>query len=278
MLCGRAAKKTITCASVAIVCLGLCHIIFLAVPLVGPPGSLVEPQSQYQGKLLPHGHLSLLPLREEISTVDLIRKMVEGSSTFENIHSKKGMDYASRVRTKCRDRTCSEFLTTADERHYKYCVRKTWNTSVKKYSEPSQSSCVFINGSQQYPMGIASYPGSGNTWVRGLLQKVTGLCTGAIYCDVTLRQNGFPGESIRSGVTFLVKSHQIDPRWEGVEYDPQAPFTYFKHLKDVPTYSGGVFIIRNPFHAMVAEFKRLHWREVPSNHVATLGREHFGKY
>lgn len=29
-------------------------------------------------------------------------------------------------------------------------------------------------------VGLVSYPGSGNTWVRGLLQKVTGICTGTV--------------------------------------------------------------------------------------------------
>ena len=28
------------------------------------------------------------------------------------------------------------------------------------------------------PVGLVSFPGSGNTWVRGLLQKATGVCTG----------------------------------------------------------------------------------------------------
>ena len=28
------------------------------------------------------------------------------------------------------------------------------------------------------PVGLVSFPGSGNTWVRGLLQQATGICTG----------------------------------------------------------------------------------------------------
>ena len=215
---------------------------------------------------------------EHVLTNAVVEKTVENLHTFENIHSEKGMEYLSRVKIRCTDRTCSEFLTNADRPHFEYCIKKTWKTTVKKFSESLRSSCIFINGSQTYPMGLASYPGSGNTWVRGMLQKVTGFCTGAIYCDITLRQNGFPGESIRSGVTFLVKSHQTDPRWGGVEYSPQAPYTYFKQLKDVPVYSGGIFIMRNPFHAMVAEFQRKAWEKSLNHHVKTLGREHFGKY
>ena len=106
---------------------------------------------------------------------------------------------------------------------------------------------------------------------------MTGLCIGAIYCDVALRKNGYPGESIRSGVAFMVKTHQVDPRWEGVQYPLDAPFSYFKTLEHVPVYSGGVFIMRNPFHAMVAEFQRQAWENEMDHHIMTLGPEFFGK-
>ena len=206
-----------------------------------------------------------------------IRYLLSNTSDLNNIETEKGREILSRIKLNCRDTICSKFLTNSDEPHFKYCVRKTWNVSLERYGEPRQSLCVFMNGSNRYPMGLASYPGSGNTWVRGLFQKVTGLCTGGIYCDVALRQNGYPGESIRSGATFLVKSHLIDPRWEGVKYDSQSSFTYFKYREHVPVFSGGVFILRNPFHAMVAEFKREAWENSSTHHTSSLGKEHFGK-
>ena len=208
--------------------------------------------------------------------VTLTQRLKNSPGSFENSQTETGRDYLSRIKSNCSSRICTDFLTGKDHPHFKYCIRKTWNKRVKDYTEPQQSTCVFVNGSRRHPMGLASYPGSGNTWVRGLLQKVTGLCTGAIYCDITLRQRGFPGESIRSGVAFLVKSHQTDPRWQGVKYGPEAPFTYFKHLRDVPVFSGGVFILRNPFHAIVAEYKRQMWEDIPDNHIKTLGEDHFG--
>ena len=30
---------------------------------------------------------------------------------------------------------------------------------------------------------LASFPGSGNSWVRQLLESATGIYTGALYCD-----------------------------------------------------------------------------------------------
>jgi hypothetical protein len=173
-----------------------------------------------------------------------------------------------RLNSNCTDKVCSEFLNGPDMLRFKHCVSVTWKLSVEEYNEPNNSVCVFVKESHRYPLSLASYPGSGNTWVRGLLQKVTGLCTGAIYCDGELRQNGFPGENIRNGVT-LVKTHQSDPKWEWIEYSNKK--------MTASAYSGGVFILRNPFHAIVAEFQRKTHTNQPGSHVKTLGKDYFGE-
>lgn len=261
-----------------------------------PPINLISPSSVTHKNLNAHYPINkphlVGPLKAPIKSslegksfslprLSFITHLLSNTSDLNNLNSEKGKDILSRIKTDCSDRICSGFLTNADGPHFKYCMHKKWKKMLWKmtarYWESPLSVCVFINGSNRYPMALASYPGSGNTWVRGLLQKVTGLCIGGIYCDVTLRWNGYPGESLRSGVTFMVKTHQIDPRWEGVEYAPDAPFTYFKRLEDVPVFSGGVFIMRNPFHAMVAEFKRKAWEIEADHHVKTLGWERFGE-
>ena len=45
----------------------------------------------------------------------------------------------------------------------------------------SRATCHFMNGTNRYPVALASFPGSGNTWVRGLLEQATGICTGKLY-------------------------------------------------------------------------------------------------
>ena len=40
------------------------------------------------------------------------------------------------------------------------------------------TTCRFIDGDRRAPVALASFPGSGNTWVRVLLEKATGVCTG----------------------------------------------------------------------------------------------------
>ena len=55
--------------------------------------------------------------------------------------------------------------------------------------------------------GLLSIPGSGNTWLRYLIQSATGLITGSVYGDDSLYKNGFPGEIINDGTAIVVKSH-----------------------------------------------------------------------
>ncbi|CAB4061818.1 unnamed protein product [Lepeophtheirus salmonis] len=52
---------------------------------------------------------------------------------------------------------------------------------------------------------LASFPGSGNTWVRYLIQQLTGIFTGSIYIDYDLMKNGFPAENVKDGVVLLVR-------------------------------------------------------------------------
>ena len=44
-------------------------------------------------------------------------------------------------------------------------------------------------------VGLVSTPGSGNTWLRHLLEQATGIFTGSVYCDNSLKAV-FPGEYV----------------------------------------------------------------------------------
>ena len=56
---------------------------------------------------------------------------------------------------------------------------------------------------------LASKPGSGNTWVRHLLQLATGIQTGSIFNEQRLKRNGFPGEGIVNGSVIAIKTHNL---------------------------------------------------------------------
>lgn len=95
-------------------------------------------------------------------------------------------------------------------------------------------------------VALASFQGSGNTWVRHLLEQATGINTGSIYCDTTLKA-AFPGEYIVSGSVLVVKTHHADTTSLPVE--TRGPLKQQKFDKSV-------IIVRDPFDALVSEANR----------------------
>ncbi|XP_045468186.1 WSCD family member AAEL009094 isoform X2 [Harmonia axyridis] len=87
------------------------------------------------------------------------------------------------------------------------------------------------------PVALASFPGSGNTWVRYLLQQSTGILTGSIYRDYSLLKNGFPAENVVNGSVLLVKTHEFG-----------------QNAKKL--YSKAILLVRSPTAAIQAEFNR----------------------
>ncbi|KPJ12437.1 WSCD family member AGAP003962 [Papilio machaon] len=89
-----------------------------------------------------------------------------------------------------------------------------------------------------FAIALASYPGSGNTWLRYLLQQVTGIVTGSVSLDYSLRKKGFPAENISDGSVLVVKTHKYPP-------------------KNLNKFESAVLLIRNPRDAILAEFNRI---------------------
>ena len=75
----------------------------------------------------------------------------------------------------CNDELCTQFLEPADLSDFHNCPRHM----KKGYRN---GTCRFLNGSSRRVVALASFPGSGNTWVRGLLEKAAGICTGMDQC------------------------------------------------------------------------------------------------
>ena len=103
---------------------------------------------------------------------------------------------------KCDDLLCKKYLTQKEWPLYNLCVKET-NEHPKlacaegPLREENPTPCTFYNGTAKKGTSLlVSYQGSGNTWLRGLLQQVTGVCAGSYVCDVDLRRHGFPGEGI----------------------------------------------------------------------------------
>lgn len=48
----------------------------------------------------------------------------------------------------------------------------------------------FIRNGSRPTMALISYPGSGNTWIRGIIERLTGYFTGSVYADKNLYIKG----------------------------------------------------------------------------------------
>ena len=172
---------------------------------------------------------------------------------------------------------CSELLNSDDSARWNDCSESARIISAQRTGRnKTVNSCRFINAPNRDAVALVSFPGSGNTWVRGILEAVTGMCTGAVYCDFSLRVNGFAGEATRGGQALVVKTHSFSSEWK------RSSKT--KRLRTLEgSYGSAILIVRNPFDALVAEWNRKIANKfrtrtmVLDSHTKAFGQEWFGK-
>ena len=155
----------------------------------------------------------------------------------------------------CFGKFCVNAVESSDRQTMFDCVRKAleyvrgMGYSHRFALNKMQCSCELMNGAGRKRFGLVSLPGSGNTWVRGLLEKATGVCTGSMWCDRTLRSSHFCGEGMRGKSLLLVKNHDPSLHWSGENGGGE------QQNQKVP-YDAVIFLHRNPFDAIVAEWNR----------------------
>ena len=91
-------------------------------------------------------------------------------------------------------------------------------------------------------VALASFPGSGNSWVRYLMEQSTGYHTGSVYIDHNLRSHGFL-EYIFNSSLIAIKTHET--------YG-----TINKYFTKSIDYKKCILIVRNPRDTLVAEINR----------------------
>ena len=102
---------------------------------------------------------------------------------------------------------------------------------------------------------LASVPGSGNSWVRQLLESATGIYTGAMYCDSSYVNAGMIGEGVDTNNVIAIKAH----------YAPSF-------VKKLLNNDKAIYIVRSPFGAILSENNRNVART--SKKYTTLGDSH----
>ncbi len=143
----------------------------------------------------------------------------------------------------------AEKLDNVSAKKYHECVATKTALSLSKERKQSQEACYneisFLNRTSPI-VALVSFPGSGSSWVRHLLEQATGVYTGSIYCDTSLKPY-FPGEYVVSGNVLVVKTHYSDT--------PKLPKRIQKHTGK-KTFDMAILLVRNPYDALVSEANR----------------------
>ena len=106
---------------------------------------------------------------------------------------------------------------------------------------PSHQHCKNMSFKNSGPLvTLSSFPGSGNSWVRQLLESATGIYTGALWCDEAYVNCGMIGEFVQSNNVIAVKAHH---------YIPSV-------IKKKLNNDKSIYIVRSPFGAILAEHTR----------------------
>ena len=164
----------------------------------------------------------------------------------------------------CVQMNCREHLSAGELGGLRSCelrVRK-----VEHMMGPiSNNDCKFLPMAGRVPVALLSARGSGNTWTRGLLERASGICTGFIFCDAVLRAHGYVGESVKSGKVLVVKTHSPNPKWVGGNNS--------NTIRADALYGSAIFILRNPFRSVIAEWNRRSAQEILGKDNSTIFQE-----
>ena len=132
----------------------------------------------------------------------------------------------------------------------------------------SYSECEFKFGNRTFlhskaprlPPVLYTFPGSGNTWVRLLIEFSTGILTGSVYDDKRLVKALF-GEGNCSWYVSVIKAHPRNHRFEQLldinASSPikSSPSKYHCILQNVTRFERAILLIRNPYDAIWADYQ-----------------------
>ena len=186
-------------------------------------------------------------------------------------HIKGDVDSRQKDTLSCKLPNCIDALDASEQNQVRNCERTAIRYVGHELEAPK---CRFLKSqTRREPVALNSQEGSGNTWLRGLLERATGICTGFYTCDPETRARGFLGEGIKSGHVLVVKTHVHIPQWIGGKRDQNLAYD--------STYGSAVYLIRNPANGVIAEWNRLSTiksRSSKDTHINVVSKEAFGKY
>jgi len=135
--------------------------------------------------------------------------------------------------------------------------------------EATYSSISFLqNHLQRTPPLLYSFPGSGNTWVRLLLDFSTGVYSGSVYSDSALF-DVLPGEAVCNKRVSVIKAHPHIQTYKILNAGNLLPGKCTEG--GVQRFDRAIFLLRDPFYAIWSEFQRRR----SGSHVGGIPRTRF---
>jgi hypothetical protein len=123
---------------------------------------------------------------------------------------------------------------------------------------------------ERLPAMLYTFPGSGNTWCRLLIEYATGVYTGCVYDDAALLKE-LPGEFTCNWSVSAVKVHPTSHSFKDLYKGPLLSDRQKCQVGGVSHFDKAILLVRNPFDSFWAE----HQRRVTEDHVASLKRAGF---
>ncbi|KAK4312022.1 hypothetical protein Pmani_016515 [Petrolisthes manimaculis] len=117
------------------------------------------------------------------------------------------------------------------------------------------------------PVRLVSFPCSGNTWFRYLVESATGIFTGSVYNDKYLYKRGYRGELEvpDNGKTLLQKTHAFT-------YTIKEYLSNFKkRYSNNELFHPAILLIRNPARGIISFYKFT----VSESHTGQIDEKHF---
>ena len=150
-----------------------------------------------------------------------------------------------------------------------------WEISIDSKGCPGQTPIQLFPFGRSFRRNViqlASFPGSGNTWMRHLLEKGSGIVTGNIYSPDPAYLNIFPGESIRDGRRVIaIKTHYPCLNCFSLNHT-YGTFRDIRLTGMIFQYSATIQIIRNPFESIISFFNYVF---TDGNHTGIASQEQF---
>lgn len=143
------------------------------------------------------------------------------------------------------------------------------------FSPLSRSECMNKYGNRRYyketeqrlPPMLYTFPGSGNTWCRLLIEYSSGIYSGAVYNDASLLEP-LPGEFKCNHAVSVVKVHPHTHDFESLRTGTFHSDNDKCKKGNVRQFKRAILLIRNPFDSIWSEFQR----RVSKSHVSGINR------